>query len=309
MTEKQSLNHLSEEKFQKNRRQKIFFLVTTILLTCVVLVLLLVLVLSLTGIINIPAIQIASKDLSTSTIEADETPEEELGTSEETTDQLDLSIPESKAFETPEETIEQFVILIQNNDFEGALALFAIQNMAEGFDFDAQLDRLNSFQWVVFMAPTEYKSYEVLNQAYQLNSAANNIKGLVYNLLLPDLDILSPYYLSDSEDENIDFLRDLDPSKLESLELVRIDYSTPEYQRSDSYQDSVDFSKRVYGFVDQEEYLVLYKFEGNFYAGGFTLVDYEQGWQIVSLDARLAGIKPYNMPQVTEAEYLELVGD
>ncbi len=271
----------SEQKLQKTKKLKNTFLVTTILFFLATLVLLVLFVLSLTGLINIPAFQITSQSSSI----------------------------ESKAYDTPEEVIDQFVLAIQSNDFESALELFAVNNMVEGYDFEAYVERINAFMPINSMAPQEYEAYSAINQTYQSNIASNQIKMFTYSLLIPELDLTSMTFLQDIEDDNIDLLDELDPSQLGSLELVRADFSSPELQRSDNYQDSVDKSARIYGFGDQEEYVALFEFEGDYYLGGFVLVEYEEGWQISGLGAPLAGVSFLGVEQITESEYLEIISD
>lgn len=282
MNTNESSTNPYEERFKKNKRLKILFLVTTIIITLISLVFAVLLVLSLTGILNIPALQIGSRSSSI----------------------------KGKAFETPEDVIEQFVLAVQNNDFDSALELFAVSNMVEGYDFEANIERIGAFLPINSMAPQDYEAYTVINNTYQLDSASSQIKMFVYSLLLPEIDPTKPLFFQEIEDLNIDFLDALDPSQLDSLELVRSDYSSPEIQKSDRHQENIEKLADVFGFTDQEEYVALYEFEGDYYLGGFVLVEYETGWQISGLGAPLAGVSFYGSTNpISESEYLEIIED
>ncbi len=273
----------SEQKLKKTKRLKNIFLVTTVIFFVATLVLLGLLVLSLIGLINTPISQIASKSSSIAS--------------------------ESKAYETPEEVIDQFVLAIQDNDFDRALKLFALDNMVEGYDFEAYIERMGAFMPINSMAPQEFEAYSEINYAYQLNSASNQIKMFSFSLLIPDLDLVTPILLTELEEEDIDLLDQLDPSQLRSLELVRADYSNPETQDSDRHQENIEKSANVFGFIDQKEFVVLYEYKGSYYLGGFVLVEYEEGWQISGLGAPLEGVNFYGLEKITESDYLEIIGE
>jgi hypothetical protein len=306
------------------QRTKYTFLVLIIGLSILSILLASFLFLSLTGKLNpltqeihgdiaenIPNNEVKRTEIATKTITEAIKETETIATTdiiivEEKTSSLFTKSNESLA--TPEEVMTQFTEYIKNNDFESALNLFAINHRAENFDFNGYLYRLQSFIPWNSMAPAEYEPYSVLNKAFLLRNASNQIKGFVYSLLFPEHINEGTILINKIEEENWDILNLLDPSRLSNLRFIRTDLVAPEIQLSERHQNNVKAMGDIFGFLDQKDYYVLYEFEGKNYWGSFTIGEYEEGWQINYLNSNLGGGDILGcVKEITEEEYLEMI--
>ena len=67
-----------------------------------------------------------------------------------------------------------------------------------------------------------------------------------------------------------------------------------EHERSND-DNNREYEKRIAKMYSADDYTtraVLYEFDGDYYIGGFALIEFESGWQIFSLSNPMAGIPP-----------------
>jgi len=214
----------------------------------------------------------------------------------------------NESFSTPEEAMVQFANYISHQEIEKAMNLFSINYQAERFDFLGYTEKLQSYT-TTQMAPSEYDPFISINKAYAAFYASNQIKCFIYSLFLyPEIDFSSTILLKTIEQEDWDFISLLNPSRLKELKLIRTDLAVPDIQFSDRNQNNIKEAGKIFGYLNRSDYHALYEFEGKFYIGGFTLDEYEDGWQISTLYSSLAG--GYNMillRETTEADYLKTI--
>jgi hypothetical protein len=214
----------------------------------------------------------------------------------------------NESFSTPEDVMVQFANYISHQEIEKALNMFAINYQAERFDFLGYSERFQ-FYTMPPMAPSQYDPFVSINKAYAAFYASNQIKWFIYSLLLyPEIDFSSTITFKTIEQENRDFVSLLNPSKLTELQLIRTDLVAPEIQFSDRNQNNVKEFSKIFGYLTRSEYYALYEFEGKYFIGGFTLYEYEDGWQISTLQSNLAGDAHLILwRETTEAEYLKTI--
>lgn len=194
----------------------------------------------------------------------------------------------SIGFDTPEEAIEYFIDCINNGDVESALRVSYAEKAAENYDFEQMAEQLRAV-YANMPMPTEYEFYIVFNE-YKFNAdLLNQIRELVLSLTRPEY---ASVYLGDETPIFVDNKADYkgtDPTLLEPIEIIEI-----VVPRSDLYYESIDknvFSKHAeaYGADSVELRNVLYKYNGNYYCGGFQLMEYDGQYYIASACEILIG--------------------
>jgi len=217
----------------------------------------------------------------------------------------------SKSFSSPEDAIEYFVERMKNGDWQGALSACAIDEMARGFDYEAQAERLKVLIPIVTSyMPSEYKQYVEYNKCLltqrimmQMASvtASANLSEENYGLINGTPTVL--------EDGNMPhgLMEELDPENIKSVELIDIG----QHRLHDSQVNRENQRKqaKIYSADDLQFRAVLYKFKGDYYIGGFTLIEYGGRWLIQNMSDPLAGIPAYGTPVkvADESEFYEML--
>ena len=195
----------------------------------------------------------------------------------------------SQSFSTPEDAIECFVDHMTAGEWEGALSACAVNEIAQNYDYQAMVERIQALMPNIQCLPSEYEEYTGYNRASMSASLLRQMTWLTFSVTLPDeydgfLEYMSIY-------EGIDFddvVEDMDPAPVSGLELVRID----SHKMLESSQNEENYERQaaVYGADEQTSRVVLYEYDGDYYAGGFTLLRYNGRWLILGLNDPLAGI-------------------
>jgi len=199
----------------------------------------------------------------------------------------------TSGFKSPEAVVNYFVQNLKNGNFENVIktSAFNYDRIIDKIDAKEMGKRLMSIQLMTpFNVPKQYHSIIKLRA---LSQHAFNLQLLVSSLLLPEQfnDFLQakPIMLSGNEQLLETYLSSLeDIKKLNSLEFIRMDISNPEIQFSDAYKNNIERQKITYGFDEQVEYTVLYKFNNQYYVGGFIFARYGIDWYISNYSAILA---------------------
>lgn len=195
----------------------------------------------------------------------------------------------SKSFSTPEDAIEYFVDRLTAGDWEGALAACAVNEIAENYDYEAMIERLQTLLPNLPCLPSEYQEYAGFNNASVRASLLRQMAWLTFSVTLPDeydtfLEYMPTY-------EGIDFddvVEDMDPASVSGLKLMRIDSHA--FLETEQNEENYERQAAVYGADAQTSRVVLYEYDGDYYAGGFTLLQYNGRWLISWLNDPLAGI-------------------
>lgn len=213
-----------------------------------------------------------------------------------------MVIDESPVFPTPEDAIRHFVAALAENDFEKAVQAFAIDEYADGYDFNGMLDRLKALMPMTQMAPSEYEMFAEINKASALSTLANQTKMMVYSFFVPEVKGGTTMYVGGDREDAQAFAEAVDPGKLKNLKLLRIDPPVQHILNSEKNVENFTKMAVVYGAEEMTERIVLYELDGKLFLGGFGLLRYGEGWKILRLNSILANLSSFGTVEETTAE-------
>ena len=205
----------------------------------------------------------------------------------------------SKSFSTPEDAIEYFVGCIKNSDLNGALGACAVNEMAEGFDFEEYTQRLRVIQpFITSYLPSEYGEYADYNRYKVSQQIAMQAMNFVMALSIPEdyTGLVEGTVIPIDEDDSTpkDIIKAIDPSDISGLEII--DIGKAEKHDSERNRENQQRLAKCFGADDLQFRTVLYKYDGDYYVGGFTVIEYNGKWLIDNLSDPLAGIPAYGTP-------------
>lgn len=188
---------------------------------------------------------------------------------------------------TPEDAVRAYMAGVTGADFDAIVEAVAIDEVAEGFRFDLQVDRFQAY--VPFsLAPAAYPFYVDVNRALRTEQVARQVLNLAYSLLSSetiDGNIIAPADQAWAED----FTRQVDPSRLATLTVVDVGIANEAAMQGERYQQNAELQARSYGADELTERVALFYFEDGLYYVGFTLVRYGDGWKVFDQTAPMAG--------------------
>ncbi len=220
----------------------------------------------------------------------------------------------AKGFESPEQAIEFFIEKIKSGDIDGALGACASGLMAVNYDYEKMAERLNAIMPIVnganvpgseYTLAAKYKettyNTSILMQLshiiYGLNSQGENSKVIEGQPLMPIDDV--------DFDELIGYF---DPEVLKELKIVKIDEHS--MNSDDRNRENQKKQAGILGADTQDFRSVLYEYDGDYFAGGFTLIEYDGEWFIVNMIDPLLGVSAYGtlQPVDSEEEFSDMLG-
>jgi len=190
----------------------------------------------------------------------------------------------------PESLIRNFVTLIENGKIDDAFNLspFINDNLVKKIDpkesafyYDALLPQDN------LITP-----FDTIRKYSLLSLYGLQIRGFISSIVLPEefydyYNYYGPVSINGDENKVDIFLSALNIQNLKSLELIRHDVITPNFQFSERGRRSIETQKKIYGFDERVEYSTLYKHNGKYYSGTMTIVKYGKNWYILTLNSIL----------------------
>jgi ABC-type sugar transport system substrate-binding protein len=218
--------------------------------------------------------------------------------------------PQPKGFETPEDAIEYFISHVKAGDYEGAMAACAVDEVAQNYDYEAMLKRIEAMIPSMPYLPAEYELYGAFNEASMKNQIMRQLAYMAFSVTLPEEygGWLSgtPLY-GDSVDFD-DVVKDMDPEEFFAIEVVKI--GEADLADNANNRDNMEKQAEIYGAADMVSRDVLYDADGDYYAGGVTLLEYDGGWLIFSLNDPLLSQSVYGalIPVANESEFDSLLG-
>ena len=139
--------------------------------------------------------------------------------------------------------------------------------------------------------PIEYYSITKYNL---LGKYSAGLKRLIFHLLLLEEypEFVTNFTLMNIDDAILDhYFSMFEIKNLQSLEIIRMDVYRPDIQFSERGKNN---AKRqyidIFGCDEKIDYVVLYRHNGKYYAGGIVLVRYGVNWYIDSLLSTYANI-------------------
>lgn len=213
------------------------------------------------------------------------------------------------SFSTPEDTIDYFAKCMSSEDSEGALQAFAISEQASGYDAEKYMDRLQCY-FPMMLSPGGNSTYNPLNEGILYGRASAQIQKFIYSFILPtaftDGYTLTIPNMPMGVSETVTEM--LDTSKIRNVTLVRADEVSPDIQQSEQNQKNFTITAKCFGADGVEDYVALYELDGEYYVGGFFLLEYNGSWKIQSLNSLLAGTSSAgNVIRTTKADYMDMI--
>lgn len=209
-------------------------------------------------------------------------------------------------FKTPEDAVTAYLEGMIHGDFAKILQACAIDEMSEHFDFGLYIDRLRALPPQA-QAPSDSPFYVELNKAQLSAQIANQVKFFTWGLLSSEEVSQGKIVMMDAE-RAVKFAKDVDTSRLASIEIVKIGLPNPKVITSTRYVENSTKNARVYGADESTERVALFSFEQDYYFIGFTLFRYGENWKISSQTSPISGASMLGTPQkTTVAEFESMI--
>jgi hypothetical protein len=195
--------------------------------------------------------------------------------------------PPPKTFATPEAVVEHFLKSVAADDFDGAMAAFAVDVQIAHFDFARQVRYLGRFIATYAGAPPRYKLYVRTNTLEAMKRAANETLNFAHALLVDDTDPTGQ-----GKDRAAGglaaMLQAMDPAKLQDLKLVRIDSPNKSVTSTQNVLEVLHNQAAVRGADALTERIALLRLGDQHYWCGFRLLKFGSSWHIQDLHSDLA---------------------
>jgi hypothetical protein len=210
----------------------------------------------------------------------------------------------SKSFGTPEDAINYFVDRLKSGDFSGALGACAVNEIAQNYDYKAFAERMQAIlPAATSYMPAEYKPYIEFNRAKITQQLMMQMSGFAISFDLPEeyAGIIDGQTMMLEGGKFPDGLIDaLDPAKISGLEVV--DIAKMAMHDKEVNRENQKKQAAAFGADDEQFRTVLYKLNGSYYVGGFTLVEYSGRWLIMNMTDPMAGTSAFGTPMKVSGE-------
>ena len=207
-------------------------------------------------------------------------------------------------FPTPEDAIGHYLAGVANGDVGAILASSAIDEVARGFQFDLQVERLQAMMLLQSLAPADHPFYAEINQAIQSQRILSQVLMLSYSLLSSeqiDGRVIVPADLARAER----FVADVDPSRLAGLAVQDVRPANAALQANERYLDIADTQAGIHGADELTERLALISLDGQLYDVGFTLLRYGETWKVLSQSSAMGETTALGTARPTTADEYE----
>lgn len=217
-----------------------------------------------------------------------------------------MATPEANALATPDAAVEQLVHSLAAEDFDGALAAFAIDDYAAHVDFVATARGKRGINPGIDRPPSQHKLYRRSIAIEARRAAADDLLHLAMALLVGDPDQrmhdCDPT-LSTSDPTCDPRAVAMDMAQLHRLELVRVDPPAA-LTRTPGLRQVLEEHAVALGADSVTERVALLRLADQHYWCGFRLVKYGSRWRILTLESQLAPVfLPEHVKKATLHEY------
>lgn len=211
-------------------------------------------------------------------------------------------------FSTPEEAVTHFFTSAARGEFAVASQACASESIAEHYDLDAFIDRVNAWMPASGWSPTGSDFWTEANALNAQGQCQQGIRMIIWQILMPE-GWENTTVVSGDEAKEINEV--LDPTPLENAQIVRVDQLDASSAEG-SLKQTLDSQCGVLGGQECTDLLILVEVDGRHFSFGSALVNYGEGWQIStpghSVLSALAGL-PVNAPSLTTLEEYESLLD
>jgi hypothetical protein len=208
-------------------------------------------------------------------------------------------------FASPEAAIRAYLAAVAAGDVEAILAASAAEEMARGFRFDLQAERLRSMMLATSLSPAEYPMFADINVAAQSFWLLGQVRNLVYGLLSGEEIDGRPIMVVDDPARVERFVANVDPSRLAALAVEDIRFSNAAFEDDPRWLENAARTAATYGADELTERLVLFSLGDQLYDLGFTLLRYGDGWKVANQNANLAGTSAFGTARPTTRDAYE----
>ncbi len=200
----------------------------------------------------------------------------------------------SESFSTPEDAIKYFVERLAAGDYEGALSACSINEIAKGYNYKAGVEQRQ------FIEPIRGESYLPSEYELYVTSNANRLEERIlkqmacftvsfnlpeeFNFLVLGIDSRK---LKNGQTPD-DLIKLLDPAKISGLVLV--DIGKLKGHDSELFGEMRKKWAEIFGADDIQSREVLYQYNGKFYVGGISVIEYGGRWLIQNMSDSPEGI-------------------
>ncbi len=208
-------------------------------------------------------------------------------------------VPTSEYYDTPQAAVATLVERVAEGSFDSALNVMADQSMAQGYNYAALVERIGQISPAVPMtSPSDYAAYVPLNALRKRAQNSFQLHMLITSLVLPEIgDLLYPLMVTDAGVQvNADTVLPLseyvaryNPENMGELQLHSVlQLDSPQFH-SESNQTNLSRMAAINGYLEQLELLAILSYKGQLKQLGLSAARFEQGWQLISLNAPLIG--------------------
>lgn len=194
----------------------------------------------------------------------------------------------SPGFATPEDAVRAYLAGVADADVAEVLGSAAIDEMAEGFDFVAYVERLRAWLPFLTQAPATDPFLVEMNRAQQAAQLLGQTRMLIYSLLTTeDLEGGTVTPVDGAWAQS--FIDQVDLTRLAGLQVVAVLLADAELQAGQRYLDNAAKQAAVQGADELTERVAVVLFEDRGYTVGFTLLRYGDTWKVGSQSSAIAG--------------------
>jgi hypothetical protein len=212
----------------------------------------------------------------------------------------------AESLSTPEIAVEAYIVAVAARDFDAVLATTAAENMAKDFDFVSFVDRLGVLTSKM-PAPSTDPLFTAINNAQMTGQVSAQLQFLVYGLMTTS-DVVDGVTVTMDATAAQDLVDVLRADRLSGLKLEEIAIPMASIQNGERYQVNATRLAKSYGAGSMTERVALVSFEGLNFAVGFTLLEYDGQWRIMSQNSALLGFPASGAPKRIQAgEFVELI--
>ena len=176
-----------------------------------------------------------------------------------------------------------FVECVKAEDYDCALSACAIDEIADGFDYEAMAKWLRILSPTSRYLPSEYGLFAAFNRHSLEYLILWQLSWMALSVVLPPEygALLEMRILLDSTVDFDDVVSDMDPATMLRLEIVEIGRShLLDTERNEEYLAQ---QADIYAAQAATSRAVLYEIDGEYYVGGVQLLQYGGNWLITSL--------------------------
>jgi hypothetical protein len=193
-----------------------------------------------------------------------------------------VTIPH-RDFASPEAAVSAFAHALAANDPGRALATFAIDREAQGFDFDRYVNRLQTID-LQTPIPSDTPLGRELGRLELAGRAADQVKNAWYSLLSSKPNENGPLIVA-GPSQTTAFHAAIRPGKLAGLRIAQIASVPAGLEKNPDYQRTLQSEAQAWGADEVTARAVLYRLGARTYMGGAMLIRYGRSWGIQTLSA------------------------